>query len=100
MLILQTEQSFNRQVVNGMAIVTRSEVTVVGCAEITWEQLVEAVDAAATQYPGGHWKISEDNDHFGYQEAEEKSILYDECATYWHSLGVSILSANMRIWEY
>ena len=100
MIILQTEQTFDRQVVNGMAIVTRSEVTVVGCAELTWQQLVDAVDIAATQQADGHWEINEDNDNFGYQEAEDKDILYNECATYWHGLGVSILCEQTRVWEY
>mgnify|MGYP001594985528 FL=1 len=100
MIILQTEQTFDRQVVNGMAIVTRSEVTVVGCAELTWQQLVDAVDIAATQQADGHWGISEENENFGYQEAEDKDVLYDECATYWHALGVSILCDNTRTWQY
>ena len=55
MLILQTEQSFDRQVINGMAIVTRSKITIVG---------------------------------------------YDECATYWHELGVSILCDGTHTWQY
>lgn len=100
MLIIQTVPTFDRQVLHGMAIVTKTEVTIVSCAEITWQQLVEAVDAAATQYADGHWEIADDNDNFGYQEAEEKSFLYDECATYWHELGVSILCERTRTWQY
>ena len=100
MLILQTVPTYDRQVLNGMAIVTKTEVTIVGCAEITWQQLVEAVDVAATQKFYGHWEIDPENDNFGYQEEETKARLYDACATYWHELGVSILCENTRTWQY
>ena len=100
--ISEIDQIIERQVVNGIAICTTTQVRVCSPATITFDQVTDIVDAAVLKPDNSHTSYFIDGDHplLGYQVADTIEHLYDDCANYLYDQGFSVIHPNTHVWEY